>query len=76
MKQLIGVLRCNLQVMIHQGLMEAQADILEAIAGFIDNFHIEVTTLPAPQVPCWTTCIHTRQGARPSRLQSNEELQL
>ena len=31
-------------------MTEAQADILEAIAGFIDNFHMEVTTLSAPQV--------------------------
>ena len=30
--------------------MEAEADILEAIAGFIDNCHVEVTTLLAPQV--------------------------
>ena len=50
MKQLVEVLHCNLQVAIHQGLTEAQTNILEAIAGFIDHFHIKMTTLPAPQV--------------------------
>ena len=50
MKQLIEVLHCDLQVTIHQGLIEAQADILEAIAGSIDHFHIEMMTFSAPQV--------------------------
>ena len=50
LKQLIEVLRCSFQVTIHEGLVEVQADILKAIANFIDNFHIEVTTLSAPQV--------------------------
>ena len=35
---------------IHQGLVEAQVNILEAIAGFINHFHIKVMTLSAPQV--------------------------
>ena len=30
--------------------MEAQADVLEAITGFVNNFYIEVMTLSAPQV--------------------------
>ena len=50
LKQLIKVLCCDLQVTIHKGLVKVQADILEAIANFVDNFHIEVTTLSAPQV--------------------------
>ena len=50
LKQLIEVLRCSFQVTIHKGLVEVQADILKAIANFIDNFHIKVTTLSAPQV--------------------------
>ena len=50
LKQLIEVLRCDLQMTIHQRLVEVQADILEVIANFVDNFHIEVTTLSAPQV--------------------------
>ena len=49
-KQLVEVLRCNLQVAIHRGLTEAQANILKVIAGFIDHFHIEVMTLSAPHV--------------------------
>ena len=35
---------------IHEGLVEVQADILKAIANFVNNFHIKVTTLLAPQV--------------------------
>ena len=55
LKQLIKVLRCDLQVTIHQ------ADILKVIANFVNNFHIEVTTLSAPQVHAlldhmWARC--------------------
>ena len=35
---------------IHEGLVKVQADILKAIANFADNFHIEMTTLSAPQM--------------------------
>ena len=49
-KKLIKVLCYDLQVTIHKGLVKVQADILKAIANFVDNFHIEVTTLSAPQV--------------------------
>ena len=35
---------------IHEGLVEVQTDILEVTANFVDNFHIKVTTLSAPQV--------------------------
>ena len=38
MKQLVEVLRCDLQVTIQEGLMETQTELLETIAGFIDNF--------------------------------------
>ena len=50
LKQLIEVLHCDLQVTIHEGLVKVQADILEAITNFVNNFHIKVTTLSAPQV--------------------------
>ena len=50
LKQLIKILHCDLRVTIHKGLVEIQADILEAIANFVNNFHIELTTLSAPQV--------------------------
>ena len=49
LKQLIKVLYCNLQVTIHEGLVEVQADIPKSIASFVDNFHIKVTTLSAPK---------------------------
>ena len=35
---------------IYEGSVKVQADILKAIAIFVDNFHIKVTTLSAPQV--------------------------
>ena len=50
MKQLVEVLCGDLQVTIHQGLVEAKEGILEAIETFIDHFHIKVTQLSAPQV--------------------------
>ena len=49
LKQLIGVLHCDLQVAIHEGLIKVQDDLLEVIANFADNFHITVTMLSAPQ---------------------------
>ena len=68
MKQLIEVLHCDLQVTIHQGLIEAQADILEAIAGFVDNFHIEVMTLSAPQVHALLDYMHAHHAGSNSFL--------
>ena len=59
-KQFIEVLYCDLQVTIHQGLVEVQADILKAIANFVDNFHIGVTTLSAPQVCALLDHMHAR----------------
>ena len=50
MKQLVEVLRGDLQVMIQHGLTEVQEDILEAVKTFIDSFHIKVSTLSPPQV--------------------------
>ena len=50
MEQLIEVLPCDLQVTIHQGLAEVQVDIVKAIAGLINHFHIKVMILSAPQV--------------------------
>ena len=45
---------------IHKELVEVQADILKAIANFVDNFHIEVTTLSAPQVHALLDHMHAR----------------
>ena len=60
LKQLIEVLHCDLQVAIHEGLVEVQDDILKAIANFTDNFDITVTTLSAPQVCALLDHIHAR----------------
>ena len=38
MKQLVEVLRCDLQVTIHEGLMETQMELLETIGSFVDHF--------------------------------------
>ena len=50
LKQLMGVLHCDLQVAIHKGLIEVQDDLLESIVNFTNNFHITMTMLSAPQV--------------------------
>ena len=50
MKQLVEVLRCDLQVTIQEGLMETQTELLETIAGFIDHFQMEMITLSPPQM--------------------------
>ena len=60
LKQLIEVLHCDLQVTIHERLVKVQADILKATANFVDNFHIEVTTLSAPQVHALLDHMHAR----------------
>ena len=49
-----------MQATIHEGLVEVQADILKAIANFINNFNIEVTTLSAPQVHALLDHMHAR----------------
>ena len=59
-KKLIEVLHCDLKVTIHEGLVEVQADILKALANFIKNFHIVVTTLSAPQVCALLNHMHVR----------------
>ena len=68
LKQLIEVLHCDLQVTIHKGLLEVQADILEVIANLIDNFHIKVTTLSAPQVCALHDHMHARHAGSHSFL--------
>ena len=68
LEQLIKVLCCDLQVTIHEGLVEIQADILDTIANFVDNFHIEVTTLSAPQVRALLDHMHARHAGSHSFL--------
>ena len=71
LKQLIEVLCCDLQVTIHEGLVDVQDDILKAIANFIDNFHIVVATLSAPQVHALLDHMRARcTGSHPSWLLS------
>ena len=45
---------------ILEGLVKVQADILEVIVNIVDNFHIEVTTLSAPQVHALLNHMHAR----------------
>ena len=68
LKQLIKVLHCDLQVEIHEGLVEAQDDILEAIANFANNFHITVTTLSAPGMHALLDHMHARHAGSHSFL--------
>ena len=60
LKQLIRVLCCDLQVAIHEGSVEVQDDLLEAIANFTDSFYITVTMLCAPQVCALLNDMHDR----------------
>ena len=53
---------------IYQGLIEAQADILKAIASFIDHFHNEVTTLSAPEIHALFDHMHARHAGNHSFL--------
>ena len=68
LKQLIKVLHCDLQMTIHEGLVKVQDDILKAIANFIDNFHIVVATLSAPQVHALLDNMHARHAGSHSFL--------
>ena len=58
--QLVKILRCDLQVTIHEGLMETQMDLLEVIGGFIDQFQTEMATLSPPQMHALLDHLHTR----------------
>ena len=60
--QLVEILHCDLQVTIHEGLLETQRDLLEAIGGFIDQFQTEMTTLSPPQMQALLDHLCTRQG--------------
>ena len=53
---------------IHKGLVKVQADILKATANFVNNFHIEVTTLSAPQVHALLNHMHGRDAGSHSFL--------
>ena len=50
MKQLVEVLRCDLQVTIQEGLRETQTELLVTIAGFIDHLQMEMITPSPPQM--------------------------
>ena len=60
MKQLVEVLRCDLQVTIQEGLMETQMELLKTIAGFIDHFHLEMIPLSPPQMHALLDHLRTR----------------
>ena len=60
MKQLIEVLRCDLQVTIQEGLMETQTELLETVASFVDHFQTEMVTLSPPQIHALLDHLHTR----------------
>ena len=59
--QLVKVLRYDLQVTIHEGLMETQMDLLEVKAGFIDHFQTKMATLSPPKCMPFST-IFTPDG--------------
>ena len=53
---------------IHKALVQVQADILKAIANFVNNFHIKVTTLSSPQVRALFDHMHARHAGSHSFL--------
>ena len=59
MKQLIEVLRCDLQVTIQEGLMETQTELLETVASFVDHFQMEMVT-HSPQPHALLDHLHTK----------------
>ena len=62
MKQLVQVLQCDLQVTIHEGLMETQTELLETVGGFVDHFQSEMATLSPPQMHALLDHLQTRCG--------------
>ena len=62
-KQLVEVLCCDLQVTIHEGLMETQTELLETVSGFVDHFQSEMATLSPPQMHALLDHLHTRWGS-------------
>ena len=62
MKQLVEVLRYDLQVTIQEGLIETQTELLETIAGFIDHFQMEMITLSPPQMHTLLDHLRARQA--------------
>ena len=62
MKQLVEVLRCDLQITINEGLMETQMELLETISSFVDHFQSEMTTLSPPQMHALLDHLRTRRG--------------
>ena len=59
-KQLVKVLHCDLQVTIHEGLMETQTELLETVGSFVDHFQSEMATLSTPQMHALLDYLCTR----------------
>ena len=62
MKQLIEVLRCDLQVTIQEGLMETQTELLETVVSCVNHFQTEMVTLSPPQMHALHDHLYTRQA--------------
>ena len=62
MKQLVEVLHCDLQVTIHEGLMETQTELLETVGSFVDHFQSEMSTLSPLQMHALLDHLSTRKG--------------
>ena len=61
-KQLVKGFCCDLQVTIHEGLMETQTELLETVSSFVDQFQLEMTNLLPPQIHTLLDHLCTRQG--------------
>ena len=60
MKQLVEVLRCDLQVAIQEGLKQTRTELHETVASFVDHFQTEMVTLSPPQMHALLDHLHTR----------------
>ena len=60
MKQLIEVLRCDLQVIIQKGLMKTHTELLKTVASFVNHFKMEMVNLFPPQMHVLLDHFHTR----------------
>ena len=74
MKQLMEVLHCDLQVTIHEGLMETQTELLETVSSFVDHFQSEWPPCHLHRcMPFLTTSILDGGVVRPCLMSFKEE---
>ena len=74
MKQLLEVLRCDLQVTIQEGLKETQTELLKTIAGFMDHFQMEMITLSPHEMHALLDHLHARWAGGQAQLDAQSDV--